>query len=435
MCKLHVHNVLRMVFRVRPPPTSERGSDHGGIASKLTAKTASANNMSSKGTTPQDSSPPNVDNEEGIPENSDESKPEKPRQWLIDRMFGRSPPLSSKPPCWICYVPPCISIAPDFFEQNCFCQGYGKIGCVQSELPGTARKRLLLISAFFNVLAICLTITACFSISTNFNILQAISFSSGKGIVTFLRNNTPTANILVDVGLQAVAYRDPIFDSDQNTVVHFDEFCNYNATSIYARFIRPSDCTACADVSDSLIFTLAISAFPYLPSLLTNFIRMYPNYDINCLKVFATLATAFGMGLSLYSFLAYRFECFFTFFEGTVYIDGNGEEVPFQEEAEIQIDVEWNPGNGLICIILATALMGIDIVVNLAIPSPDIARSSAMQEEYELQHKSASISQEVSFGTFIGAFGNMICGKNKMTKEQQDVEEGENEGKSMTKEP
>lgn len=32
----------------------------------------------------------------------------KPRRWLYDRMFGRSPP--PKPPSVWCYVPPCISL-------------------------------------------------------------------------------------------------------------------------------------------------------------------------------------------------------------------------------------------------------------------------------------------------------------------------------------
>jgi hypothetical protein len=380
-------------------------------------------------------------------ENDGETKEkEAPRQWLSDRIFGKSPPAESKPPCWICYVPPCVGIASGCLEQNCLCECFGKIGVVDSELPGTWRKRLLSVAAFFNVISIFLPITSCFAISTNYNILQAVPFSSGTVRVTNLTSNTSLGTITTDIGLQAVAYSDPLSNLQQ--VILFDDFCNYNSTGFTARFIAPQDCSACAEVSDSLIFTLAVSAFPYIPSVITDIIRyvtsiklsglprcvtcshfsftfycgMYANYDMNCLKLFGSLGAIVGMALSMYSFLAYRFKCFFSFYEGEVYFDINGNEVPSAQGAELRALVDWTPGNGLICIILATALMGIDIIVNLMVPTPKITRDHAMQEEHEQTVMvSSAVPTDISWKGFVDAFCGMICGGKK--KHASDDEE------------
>jgi hypothetical protein len=44
---------------------------------------------------------------------------------------------------------------------------------------------------------------------------------------------------------------------------------------------------------------------------------------------------------------------------------------------------DWRAGNGIICLLLATALKIIDIIAVVLIPTPDIAHTRALQEEYE----------------------------------------------------
>lgn len=51
-----------------------------------------------------------LDHAERGDDDGDEKTQKKYRQWLLDRIFGKSPPPESLPPCWICYVPPCISV-------------------------------------------------------------------------------------------------------------------------------------------------------------------------------------------------------------------------------------------------------------------------------------------------------------------------------------
>jgi len=151
---------------------------------------------------------------------------------------------------------------------------------------------------------------------------------------------------------------------------------------------------------------------------------MYANYDVNCLKMFGTLGAVIGMALSMYTFCAYRFVCFFSFYEGEVYFDANGTEVSSADQAEVQVLVEWTPGNGLICIILATALMGIDIIVNLMVPTPKIAWDHGLQEEYERTVAvSSAVPTDISWRGFVDAFGAMIGGGKKKSKQTSDEEE------------
>lgn len=132
------------------------------------------------------------------------------------------------------------------------------------------------IPAFFNVAAFALAIAACFAISTQFSILRKLPFSSGVLGLRNLRTGEQLGNVTCDVGLQAIAYSDPLVG---NLVINFEEFCDYNSTGL-ENFILPPDCEACEEASAGLIFTLAVSAFPFIPSFFANIIRGYYNYDV-----------------------------------------------------------------------------------------------------------------------------------------------------------
>lgn len=276
-------------------------------------------------------------------------------------------------------------------------------------------------SVVTNFCAAALTVAACFAISTKFEILQHLPFSTGRISLTNLRSEDESLGEVVttvaDIGLQAVAYNDVFFAHDRQ-VYMFDDFCDYNGTGL-ERFILPQDCSTCSDVSASLIFSLTVSVFPFFPSMITSVIRMYSNYDINCLKFFGVFATGVSMALSMYTYLAYRHQCFFAFFEGDLYFTENLTQVANESEATFKATVAWLPGNALICILFATGLMCVDILLHLLLPSPTMARNHDEQEAYELVAMQDGVTQNVSFREFVHAFVDMIFGPKSNNDEEQ----------------
>jgi len=381
----------------------------------------------------------NVDDPDDDQENNDDKK--KYRQWLYDRMFGKAPP--PKPPSWFCYIPPCISLCPDLLEQNRVCETTGGIGkrlIRNVDDSKGLRKHIMAIGIAANLIAMLLSIVACFSISVHFNVLQKLPFSSGRIFVTdnkdllgtsllkgiFGDNSSRQVRgdgivVTADIGLRAVAYGD--LPNGNQDVWGFDEFCDYNGTGLET-FIMPDDCNGCADVSVGLVFTIAMSAFPYIPSMFTNVIRMYANYDINCLKSFGVFATSASLILALYTYLAYKYQCFSTFYSGDIYLDLNDNTTLLRNDADNAIliaSVEWYPGNGFICILVATVFSAVDILCHLILPSPSIARNRQLQKEYELQHMNASgVTEKVSYQAFIQKYFDMIC--QRKSKRQDEAE-------------
>lgn len=90
-----------------------------------------------------------------------------PRRWLFDRCDGTSKPqLSKRPPTRICMPPPIIKLAPDIFEQNCLCERIGRIGLrIFKAENETARRRLLWICFWTNVVGLLFMILSAFAIS------------------------------------------------------------------------------------------------------------------------------------------------------------------------------------------------------------------------------------------------------------------------------
>ena len=157
--------------------------------------------------------------------------------------------------------------------------------------------------------------------------------------------------------------------------------------------------------------------------MVTNLIRSYYTYDINCLKSFGFLSTLASSVLAMVTYLLYRNQCFLSFYEGDVYLNWElnvafiGDQIMTEdlfEESLVVATVEWGPGSGLICILLATGLTAIDITCHSLIPSPSIARDHNLQEEYEAVHTSdGGVSEEVSVKTFVLEITAMLFGKKK----------------------
>jgi len=278
------------------------------------------------------------------------------RRWIKDRVNGMSKMegTENRPCCRVCFVPPCVKWCPDFFEQNNFCELLGGIGCISSlNLPG--RLALMRLSLASNTIGMALTFVSCFAISKNYNFLMNFGFSKG-----FATGIDPEGEIEISIGLRAVAFNYPNA-SHFRAVYGFEDFCDLGDE--IDLLIDRDECDDCYEMSASLVSTLLLSLLTYLPSIFTDILRMYPNYDANCQKTFATLVTLFSIFTSLYTWQGYSHECFKSFNQTS--------------------NFTWNSGNGLILIVNATFLKLVVIICHLIVPTPSITRNHDEQESYE----------------------------------------------------
>mmetsp|Transcript_32814 Transcript_32814/g.37978 ORF Transcript_32814/g.37978 Transcript_32814/m.37978 type:complete len:322 (-) Transcript_32814:652-1617(-) len=288
-------------------------------------------------------------------------------QWIIDRVDGTSKIEPEKRPCCrACFVPPCVKLVPGFFEQNICCESWGKFGFIDST-DMKARLWLMRISLLSNCISLLLSIIACFAISTNYNILMNISFS--KGIFTPI-DSTYLDDITINVGLLAVAIDNPNTEG-KGTVNGFDELCD---DDVAGAFFDQSSCHDCSDISSTLVTTLILSAITVLPSIFTDILRMYPNYDANCQKTIGTLAAFFSVLNSIATWQLYAVECVRSFVESE--------------------NLSWYAGEGLKLIVAATFIRIVPIVCHLIVPTPSITRDYKEQEEYERLSKVTSHDPE-----------------------------------------
>jgi hypothetical protein len=137
-----------------------------------------------------------------------------------------------------------------------------------------------------------LTLYACFAISEDFDILQRVAFSSAD----IKEVDNKLDDITLDVGLTAAAFHNPATVGD--IVLSFDQFCDLG--SDLERYLDVSNCDGCEQASKGLVTTVIIAAITFLPSLTTDVVRMYSNYDVNCQKVFATVVACISLFSSLY---------------------------------------------------------------------------------------------------------------------------------------
>jgi hypothetical protein len=110
---------------------------------------------------------------------------------------------------------------------------------------------------------------------------------------------------------------------------------------------------------------------------------MYPNYDLNCQKFIGSFLSTFSLIMSLSTYLAYKESCFETFYEGEIAYDADSNVVDDDGQTAFVANFQWEAGNGLICLFVATALKIFDILANVLVPTPTITRNLKEQEEYE----------------------------------------------------
>jgi hypothetical protein len=177
---------------------------------------------------------------------------------------------------------------------------------------------------------------------------------------------------------------------------------------------QQTECDSCNEISKSMVSTLLVSVVTYLPSIFTNFTRMYHNYDVNCQKNFGVFVTAFSLILSLSTIMNYRNNCIDKFYDGTVTFDENRVPVedPDSDEAFATIDFDWTGGAGLKCLLAATVIKIVDVLVHLSLPSPSITRNREEQANYEKTTPDPDHNSEEQESH----------DKNSMTNEKDDIE-------------
>jgi hypothetical protein len=241
------------------------------------------------------------------------------------------------------------------------------------------RNYLFAFGLFANIISLALTIFGFMAASNDFERLQRASFSSGTVMVSNITTNELVAEITMDIGLKAVAFDNPTTVGKQ--VYNFDQFCNQ--TELASRYLDEEQCDSCGDVSSGLIMTLALSLVAILPSITTDVLRMYPNYDLNCQKFWGSTVSTFSLLMSLSTFLRYQNQCFDSFYDGMIYFDANLTALDDDTGAVFLANFDWKAGNGLICLFVATFIKVVDILANVLVPTPTITRNRKEQEEYE----------------------------------------------------
>lgn len=264
-------------------------------------------------------------------------------------------------------------------EQNFLFRCFGRLGCVaRDNFP--LRQRIFSWAVAANAVALVLTLFACFALSMTYYILAAASFSKGTATLILDAGLNRTETLFLDLGLRGVAITSQR-DVVPSSVVPFGDFCE-TSTKYNSWFVEPDSCDACHVTSLSYSSTCILGLVLIFPSITTDVLRMYPNYDVNCQKVFGSMASFLSMLLSYYTVYVYRSQCFYSFQNG-YRVDNSS--IPFElgdGSIVYATSVYWSAGYGLICMVAATTLKFVDIAANWIIPTPTITRSRDEQEQY-----------------------------------------------------
>lgn len=320
-----------------------------------------------------------------------------PRRWLFDRCDGISKPdLSKRPPTRICLPPPIIKLAPDIFEQNCLCERIGRIGLrVFKAENETARRRLLWVCFWTNVVGLLFMILACLAISrSNFGLVWNFAFTE-VSLELISGPENYEAPQLFGVGLRAAAYQSY---TEAQAIIPFDHFCELGGirpetspeegatVQIFVDAVAEStgNCGSCQEMSQKIVPSLFLSMLGYIPNFSGDILRMYSNYDVNFAKCTASIFSWLTLATALYTWANYHKNCFSYITKDPVAIDENFEPTdPEGSDAYIVVVFNYRPGFGEWCLAIATLLKLVDIFCNLAMPTPSITRSYRQQAEYE----------------------------------------------------
>lgn len=310
-----------------------------------------------------------------------------PRKWLMDRVNGQSNYNDrDRPPAPCCWVPPCVGWCPALLESNIFCKCFGKMGISASEF---FRFFCLHLGFIANILAMLATSYAALSISLEYFLLSKASMEVIE--IEEVTDRVISESAKIYLGLRGVAFDDPNMASHplgQYLVIDYDDLCLVsNTTTAYYYFDSSKDCESCASdyFSMNAVISLLIAVTLFFPTFFSQQLRMYSGYDVNCVKNSLSLVGLCIILLNINVMVTYFFLCSKeSFYEDTVaFFDSSGNPVEAEEDAYIEMKYTWSWGWGLICLIAGTGLKIIDLLCNVAVPTPNVTRDRKEQEIYE----------------------------------------------------
>ena len=272
---------------------------------------------------------------------------------------------------------------------------------INSNSSETFRFVCLHLGFLANTGAMLLTAYACLAISLQYFLLSKASMETMVRTETIGGNvDAATATAMSSVvtiytGFRGVAMDNPALaatETGRQIVVAYDDFCEFAATRGLERYLDPSkDCGSCASIHFSMnaVICTMVSVATFFPTFFSTQLRMYSGYDVNCAKNFLSALGIVTIILNLNVMLTYFFLCSRESFyqDGTVYFDSQGNA--FDDIADInsntywKIEYEWKWGWGLIFLIAATGLKLIDVLCNIAVPTPSVTRDRKEQDIYE----------------------------------------------------
>ena len=215
-----------------------------------------------------------------------------------------------------------------------------------------------------------------------------------------------TTIIDVYLGLRGVAINNPalVAATGQQVVVGYDQFCELSSSveeGGFERYLDPAtkDCLSCSSdyFSMNAVISLLISVATFFPTFFSQQLRMYSGYDVNCVKNYLTAIGIVTILLNVNVMLTYFFFCSKeSFYEDgtTVYFDIEGN-VYYNQQDELsssssssssyfyEVQYTWKWGWGLIFLVAGTSLKLIDVLCNIAVPTPNVTRDRKEQDIYE----------------------------------------------------
>jgi hypothetical protein len=284
-----------------------------------------------------------------------------------------------------------------------------KPSCAKTQEP-RIRQRVFAFAFILNVAALVLTLVASLATSEKYNVLEATAFAVGTVTTESFQADGPALQeTTFKIGLRAVGIQ--FGTTLASSVVSHEKWCEMVGDHVDL-IHHTHNCTACADVGSQLSAVIILALLFLVPSVLSNLARMQPQRDSGFQRIFGTCMAGCGCILryvneserswslvcssadtfrSLYACAKFTNSCYASLYDGEALADKNlsAQTGMTAEQAAFAIIFDWRKGPGLVCLIVATVLRGIELAVNAVMPIPTRERWEQLDSQPEPLRKSS----------------------------------------------
>jgi len=242
----------------------------------------------------------------------------------------------------------------------------GKIGCVNPN-NNTARKILMITALLGTIVGWAFLIYSDFAVSyNNYNFINAAAYNIGS--VTFqpcppsedceleFDDNIPFSADATrySLGLRAIAYTRYDFTSGmlnrtetERYIATFGEFCDGDNCLF---IVQPDKCNDCGNASQAMVASILMSTVMYFFTFTTDVLRIWPNYDVNCQKVFGGFFAIISAIMGLRTWFLFCNQCFASFRKGWHCFDVDLNEIEdcYDDAFYGSVYFHWQAGPRLI---------------------------------------------------------------------------------------